>query len=199
MGGARPAAADASDAPDAQAARPTVFVDATSYDQALQRWRTAEDVNAWIGAKFEYDAARSMALSETQRTRGQSPPIHSPAQFFGQPKGVCVDLARFGVETLQRVAPELTPRFLMIEFDPTTIRGNVLRRHWVAAYQRDGSLYFFADSKRPGHIAGPYPSVQAYIDEYAAYRGRAIVASRELATFQRSIRVPLSKQPRADG
>ena len=73
----------------------------------------------------------------------------------------------------------------MIEFSPLAIAGNTLRLHWVASFRRDGHWYFFADSKRPGHVAGPYVSVQQYIDEYAAYRGRRIVAFRELPTWQR--------------
>jgi hypothetical protein len=76
----------------------------------------------------------------------------------------------------------------MIEFDPVTIRGNALRRHWVAAFERDGKLYFFADSRRPGHIAGPYDAMQAYMDDYARYRGRTIVAFSERATFARTAR-----------
>ncbi|OGQ01637.1 MAG: hypothetical protein A2026_09225 [Deltaproteobacteria bacterium RBG_19FT_COMBO_46_12] len=37
-----------------------------SYEQALQIWKTAEDINAWIAANFTYDMARSMSLSENQ-------------------------------------------------------------------------------------------------------------------------------------
>jgi hypothetical protein len=213
-----PAALADTDAPDENRSRAVAFVDAPSYAQALAEWHSAEDVNAWIGARFEYDAARAMRLSETQRQANMSAegplrgancapsggreqrghasvggpcrlPIHAPAEFFSEPKGVCVDLSRFGVETLARIAPESHPRYLMIEFDPVTIRGNALRRHWVAAFERDGKLFFFADSKRPGHIAGPYESTQAFIDEYARYRGRAIVAFSERATYERTARL----------
>jgi hypothetical protein len=156
-----------------------------SYAQALQSWRTPEDLNAWIGAKFEYDGARSMLLSETQRAQKPGPAIYPPAEFFAAPKGICVDLSRFAVETLRAVAPELKVRYVMIEFDPVALRGNTLRRHWVATFEHGGQRYFFADSKRPGHIAGPYASTQAYLDEYAKYRGREIVAFRELETYLR--------------
>jgi hypothetical protein len=67
------------------------------------------------------------------------------------------------------------------------------RMHWMAAFKRDGKHYFFADSKRPGHIAGPYASVQAFIAEYSAYRGRSIVAFRELESYQRKQRTMASK------
>ncbi|MET0204716.1 MAG: transglutaminase-like domain-containing protein, partial [Casimicrobiaceae bacterium] len=145
------------------------------------------------GATFEYDTARAMRLSETQRQANGRLPIHSPAEFFASRKGVCVDLSRFGVETLAKIAPELRPRYVMIEFDPVTIRGNALRRHWVVAFERDGKLYFFADSKRPGHIAGPYESTKAYIDDYARYRARTIVAFAERATYERTARTARGK------
>lgn len=159
--------------------------DYPSYEQAVQAWRTPEDLNAWIGAKFEYDVDRSMLLSETQRAQRPGPPIVPPTEFFAAPKGICVDLSRFAVETLRAVAPDLKAKYLMIEFDPAVIRGNTLRRHWVASYERGGKHYFFADSKRPGHIAGPYASMRAYLDDYAQYRGREIVAFREMDTFLR--------------
>ena len=181
------------DAPDEGRPRTVAFVDAPTYTQALAAWHSAEDVNAWIGAKFEYDSARAMRLSETQRQASGRLPIHSPAEFFAAPRGVCVDLSRFGVETLAKIAPGSHPRYVMIEFDPVTIRGNALRRHWVASFERDGKLYFFADSKRPGHIAGPYDSTQAFIDDYARYRGRTVVAFAERSTYERATRAAASK------
>lgn len=183
-----------SDAPDSDRPRAIAFVDTPTYAQALSAWHSAEDINAWIGAKFEYDTARAMRLSETQRQANGRLPIHPPAEFFASPKGVCVDLSRFGVETLTRIAPESRPRYVMIEFDPVTIRGNALRRHWVTAFERDGKQYFFADSKRPGHIAGPYDSTKAYIDDYARYRGRTIVAFAERASYERTARTAASKR-----
>jgi hypothetical protein len=139
-----------------------------------------------------------MRLSETQRVHGAPLPIHAPADFFHHPKGVCVDLARFGVETLRRLDPGLKPRYVMIEFDPATIRGNVLRRHWVAAFERDGRLYFLADSRRPGHIAGPYASIREYLTDYAAYRGRKIVAARERDSYLRQARSLAAREMRAE-
>jgi len=182
-----------SDAPEERRA-PIAFVAAPSYSQALAAWRSPEDVNDWIGAKFEYDMARAMRLSETQRQVNGRLPIHPPAEFYAAPKGVCVDLSRFAVETLAVIAPDTQPRYVMIEFDPVSIRGNALRRHWVASFQRDGKLYFFADSKRPGHIAGPYASTQAFIEDYARYRGRTIVAHSERATYERTARTAAARK-----
>lgn len=179
----------ASDAPDpAYATSRTTAHAPASYAQALQSWRTAADINTWTGQHFRYDTPRALQLSESQRARTGTLPIHEPASFYAQPDGVCVDLARFAVETLRAIAPEAKPRYLMIEFDPVTLQGQTLRRHWVALYEQDGQLYAFGDSRRPGHIAGPYANTAAFIADYARYRGRTIVAHRELPTHERTQR-----------
>lgn len=177
-----------SDAPEMRVTSGLAVKEAASYAEALARWRNADDVNAWIGAHFEYDMSRAMQLSETQRSRSGRLPIHAPERFFAAPAGVCVDLSRFAVETLREIDAKANPRYVMIEFDPVSIAGNTLRRHWVAAFQRDGAIYVFADSKRPGHIAGPYTSMAEYVAEYARYRGRAIVSFTETPSYERKQR-----------
>ena len=186
-----------SDAPE-QAITGLPYRSAASYDEALRVWQGVDELNAWIGAHFRYDMARAMLLSETQRQQGGSLPITAPARFFDAPNGVCVDLSRFGVETLRALAPQSKPSYLMIEFAPVTIQGNTLRRHWVASFERAGQLYFFADSKRPGHIAGPYASAAAYIADYARYRGREIVAHRVLPSYEKQRRAQAQRQSRED-
>jgi hypothetical protein len=188
----------ASDAPETRTVSAAPLREAASYRDALSRWRDADDVNGWIGAHFEYDMSRALRLSESQRERSGRLPIHEPDAFFATPKGVCVDLSRFAVETLRRIDPASQPTYLMIEFAPVSIQGHVLRRHWVARFQRDGQLYFFADSKRPGHMAGPYADNAAYVKDYAAYRGREIVAFRDMQSTDRTVRTMAVKQRRQD-
>ena len=113
------------------------------------------------------------------------PPIAQPAAFFDAPSGVCLDLARFAVETLRHIDPQAQGRYLMIEFEPIIVDGHTLRLHWIATFKRAGMFYFFADSERPGHIAGPYATTQAFIDDYAAFRGRPVVRHLELDSLQR--------------
>ena len=191
--------AGADPASDAPEQRPMVR-DATpapaSYAQALRSWRRAEDVDAWLGERFEYDTARALRLSETQRARSGGLPIHEPAAFFESPRGVCVDVARFAVESLRAIDPQAKAGYLMIEFNPATLSGQTLRRHWVATFERDGRLYVFGDSKRPGHVAGPYADAAAYVADYARYRGREIVAFRQLPTYERQRRAMAARQPR---
>jgi hypothetical protein len=197
--GTLPASSDAaSDAPEpnARAAVRSLPMPA-SYAEALAAWHAPRDVNAWIGAKFEYDTDRAVALSESQRRAGPAPRIVEPAAFYDRPAGVCVDLARFAVETLKQVSPEVEARYLMIEFDPATLRGQVLRRHWVVVYDSPEGLRVFADSKRPGVIAGPYRTVDEFIAEYARFRQRQVVSYRELDSYQRRQRTQ-AKRTKSD-
>ena len=158
---------------------------AVSYEKALQVWNLPEDINDWIAANFSYDAARAAHLSETRRTKSGRVSIYSPSEFFETKSGVCVDLARFSVETLKQIDPHSDPKYLMIEFEPMQIRGNTFRLHWLVSFRVDGKAYFFSDSKRPGHIAGPYNDIRAFVEDYMKYRGRKIVAFRELDSYKK--------------
>ncbi len=188
----------ASDAPERPAIAGSRFKEAPSYAEALKLWQSPEDVNAWIQARFRYDMSRAMQLSETQRLKNGRMPILAPEAFFAAPSGVCVDLSRFAVETLRAIGPGTRPKYVMIEFDPVSIAGNTLRRHWVVSFERSGARYFFADSKRPGHIAGPYASTRDYIGDYARYRGRQIVSFREVETYERKLRTLATQQKRQE-
>lgn len=177
-----------SDAPDPARARAVAEPGPASYDEALVRWRSPQDLSRWLGPRFEYDQRRALALSETARAAAQRTPVHAPEAFFAEPAGVCVDLTHFAVSTLRRIAPQAEARYLMIEFEPIAIAGHTLRRHWIAGYRQDGAHYFFADSKRPGHIAGPYATVEQFLREYADYRGRPVVRWRLADSHERQLR-----------
>jgi len=75
-----------------------------------------------------------------------------------------------------------------VEFDPINISGNLLHRHWLVSFRRDGKIYFFADSKRPGLISGPYDATEEFIREYERYRGRRIVAFQEVKSYQKTLK-----------
>lgn len=184
---AEPRALSLDDAPETAPA-PARSAAPASYADALRQWRSVEALNGWIGAHFRYDSARALRLSPQQVQRLGRADIHAPQDFFAAPSGVCVDLARFGVETLRRIEPETRSAYLMIEFEPVQVAGHALRRHWLALYQRDGAFYFFADSKRPGHVAGPYASVADFVTDYAAWRGRDVVGYRQLDSYQHRMR-----------
>jgi hypothetical protein len=171
----------------------TVSETLASYQDALHAWKTPEEINAWIASNFSYDMNRSMRLSETQVTRQGQPTIYPPSKLFDTKSGTCVDLSRFAVETLRVVDPQCDATYLMIEFNPITIDGNVLRRHWLVSFERDGQKYFFADSNRPGHIFGPFIATEEFIREYERDRGRRIVEFRQLESYQKSLRARTAK------
>jgi hypothetical protein len=183
----------ASDAPESPRDTTAVFKAADSYEQALQVWKTPEDISAWVSANFAYDTVRAMRLSETQRAKNNDFPIYTPSQFFATKGGVCVDLSRFGVETLKSIDPKSDPKYLMIEFAPMQVAGTMLRLHWLASFKREGQVYFFADSRCPGHIAGPYKDAAEFIRDYEQYRGRRILAFREVDSYQKQQRTRARK------
>jgi hypothetical protein len=80
-----------SDEPDYPRDSTVSFKAAGSYEQALQVWKTPEDINAWIAANFLYDTARALRLSGTQRTKNEHLSIYHPSEFFESKSGVCVD------------------------------------------------------------------------------------------------------------
>ena len=164
-----------------------------SYNQALGIWKKAEDINKWIAVSFIYDKARAIKLSSNQRTKNKRISIYKPSEFFETKGGVCVDLARFGVETLRIIDPNSDPKYLMIEFDPIQINSNTFRFHWLVSFKKDGMKYFFCDSKRPGHIAGPYNSTQDFISEYEQYRGRKIFSHKELESYKKQRKLQSAK------
>ena len=187
-------AESSSDVPEYASDSTVLYKGADSYEHALHIWKTPEDINAWIAANFSYDFARAARLSDTQRATNEQLSIYPPAEFFNTKAGVCVDLSRFGVEMLRLINPQSEPRYLMIEFDPIQVNGNTLRLHWLVSFKRNGKRYFFADSKRPGRIAGPYNDTREFINEYAKYRGRRIVAFRELESYQKQRRTQALKR-----
>jgi hypothetical protein len=191
------ALASAQELPDAPEARnrpaaPLSNVPKT-YADALATWKVPEDIARFADATFVYDRARAIALAEPTDSRAPRPAIHRPETMYAKPEGVCIDLARFGVETLNRLDATFAARYLMLEFEPVVIDGRTLRRHWVASFRRDGKVWFFADSRRPGHVAGPYDSVDAFIEDYARYRSRPIVKWRETDSFLRATRAVASR------
>lgn len=189
-----------SDAPDVPRRIGPASPAPADYEAAAAQWRSAAEINAWIGAHFDYDRERALALSESARQAGGRPlPIHEPARFYAAPRGVCVDLARFAVELLRRIDPAARAAYLMIEFEPVVVQGQTLRRHWMAVYQGnggEGGHHFFADSKRPGHLAGPYRELDHFIADYAAYRGRPVVGYRVLSSHQRQLKAQAQREVR---
>ncbi len=161
------------------------FAKIVSYEEALKSWKSSKDISAWIGSNFSYDMNRAMALSETQRSKKKKLSIYTAKEFFDKKTGICVDLSNFAYKTLKSISPHHRAKFLMIKFDPIKIKGNFLRMHWLTSFKMNGKYYFFADSRRPGTIKGPYNTPNEFISEYEQFRQRKIVSFKLLDSFKK--------------
>jgi hypothetical protein len=141
-------------------------------------------VNNWIKNNFRYSIERAKQLAENSSTRGKTP-IYSPVELYQIKEGVCIDISRFAVETINIIDTSKHVQFLMIEFEPIIIDSSILKKHWIAIYQDSSGYYLLADSKRPGHIAGPYKNVDDFIAEYQIFRDRKIISWKILPGYEK--------------
>ena len=158
--------------------------DSISYETVLTQWKTVANVNNWIKENFRYSFERAKQLAENSTTREQLH-IYSPAELYQTKKGVCIDLARFAVETINMLDTSKHIQYLMIEFEPIIIDSSIIKKHWMAVYRDSSGYYFLADSKRPGFITAPYKTVDDFIADYQTYRGRKIISWKILMSFKK--------------
>lgn len=171
------------DVPDWNIKKDKWYVEPISYDKALKSWKSVEEINLWIKNSFTYDREKALKISEVDNE--QKPHILSPAEFYSNKSGICVDLARFAYEAMRVVAPQLNPKYLMIEFEPIQEGKSIIRLHWLVIYEKDDYFYSFADSKRPGYISPPYKSLEKLVENYQQYRERKIISYQALDTYQK--------------
>lgn len=155
-----------------------------SYNEALQEWTTVVQVNDWIKNNFKYDMERAKSLAENGSERGKTN-IYLPQEFYQIKKGMCVDLSRFTVETLNKIDTSKNAQYLMIEFEPITIEGKIIRKHWISIYKDPEGYYLLGDSKRPGYIAGPFDEVEDFIVAYQKYRERQIISWKVVLDYNK--------------
>lgn len=158
-----------------------------SYEDALSSWKSIDDINEWIVNNFSYDSARALKLALNQ-VEGR-PAIFRSEETFLKKSGVCIDLARFTVETVRAIRPELEVKYLLIEFEPIVVGNSTFKEHWVVAFRESTGIFIFADTKRPGVILGPYKDIEDYINEYQTYRQRTIVSYKLLDSYQKRLKI----------
>ncbi len=182
-----------SDAPDDSSLQRSDTSNITSYEAASSQWKTVADVNQWIKENFHYSVERAKQLAENSAAREKTP-IYTPTELYRLKKGVCIDLSRFAVETVNRMDTSKHVQYLMIEFEPIIIDSSIMKKHWMAAYRDSAGYYLFADSKRPGHIAGPYTDIDEFITEYQTFRGRKVVSRRLLPSYEKKKMKKMAQQ-----
>ncbi|MEO9484362.1 MAG: transglutaminase-like domain-containing protein [Ekhidna sp.] len=156
-----------------------------SYQEILENWDHVDSVNQWIGKYFGYDMSRALKLGEGSDLRSKTK-ILTPEEFYENPNGVCLDLSRFAVETLRKMPQEYEANYLMIEFEPITIKGSTLSKHWIAVYKDQNGLFnFTADSKYPGRKYEGYSDVASFVSEYETLRDRKILRYQIVPTYEK--------------
>lgn len=174
------------DAPSAASAlRPSAH--SSSYDDVLASWRTPEDITRWVRDEFRYDLDRALDLAEDSPVRADMA-VYTPRETFDARSGVCVDLCRFAVDTLRAIDPATPAHYLMIEFEPVRIAGRTLRRHWFAVYEHPDGLVGFADTKYPGELTEPNPSLAGLVADYEARRRRRVLGFELRSTFLKELK-----------
>jgi hypothetical protein len=157
-----------------------------TYEQALSSWKDMTDINDWIRANFRYDSNRAMSMASNRIE--ERPAVYTPQDIFLKKEGVCIDLARFTVETARAIRPDLQVNYLLIEFVPVTIENNIFKQHWLVSYEDSRELFVFADTKRPGVVVGPYKIINEFIVDYQKYRSREIVSYKMLESYQKRMK-----------
>ncbi len=137
----------------------------------LKKWKKVSDVNEWIKAHFSYSLERAKELAENSPGREKTA-IYLPAELYQSGKGVCIDVSRFAVETMRTIDPSSDVNYLLIEFEPINIDGFIIKKHWLAVSKDSTGYHVFADSKRPGYMAGPYQQLEEFIVALPAIQGK---------------------------
>jgi hypothetical protein len=179
------------DGPDSRNDAERYSTEQMTYEQALCSWKDMNDINDWIRGNFRYDSSRAMSMA-SNRIEGRLA-VYTPQETSLKKEGVCIDLARFTVETAKAIRPDLQVNYLLIEFVPITIENNIFKQHWLVSYRESRELFVFADTKRPGVIVGPYESIDEYIADYQKYRSREIVSYKMLDSFQKQMKQKAKK------
>lgn len=162
--------------------KPSATTDPRTYDEALANWKTPQDIMRWAREEFQYDLERAFHLAEDNLIPAD-PEIYTPRETFQTRSGTCVDLCRFAVETLRTIDPAVPVSYLMIEFEPVRIANRTLRRHWLAVYENPLGFVAFADTKYPGELSDPNPSLAGLVANYEVRRGRRVLGFALRTTF----------------
>jgi hypothetical protein len=158
-----------------------------TYDDALASWKTPEDIMRWVRDEFQYDLERALDFAEDSPA-SPAVEVYAPRETFNARSGTCIDLCRFAVDTLRAIDSATPVNYLMIDFEPVRIADRTLRRHWLAVYEHPLGLVVFADTKYPGELSKPDPSLAGFVANYEVRRGRRVLGFRLRTTFAKELK-----------
>jgi hypothetical protein len=131
---------------------------ATTYTEAVSRWKTYEDLVKWMGKEFSLDIDRFRKFEKTL------PPPRTPEETFRLKSGIYIDAAIFAKETLNRINPSYQARIVTIIMRPSGYN------HYVCSFRKDGKLFIMdygTPYKAMTGVHGPFNSLEGYREFYA--------------------------------
>lgn len=152
--------------------KPTTAPGPAGDSRWTSQFESPEAVQNWISQNFSYDPERQQQQSNPDT---RTPPIH-PTDFVANPTGACMDLANFGVATVNAIDPNANAQLMQVDMAKTNPDGSTTTwKHWIGVYQNDEGRYVgFADSRGKGNTYdGPdgrgFETPQALMAAYQAY------------------------------
>lgn len=139
-----------------------------SYDQAVQNWKSYQDVGAWLAKNFSFDRARLQLILGRVRAEGPTGLLaHSPAKTYEMKRGYCTDSAKLAIDALNRINLAYDARYVFIKNKAGPAQ------HWVAGFKVDGKIMVMDYGASPEWwrmigIHGPYESLDQYRDFLAS-------------------------------
>lgn len=136
-----------------------------TYEGAVAKWATYQDVARWLQDHFKFDNERLNDILQRTRQNGPSGLLARSARgTFQLQSGYCTDAAAFAIQSLNRVNPDYKARYIFIK------NRFGQPHHWVAGFIDNGKIMvmdYGAASEWRGMagVHGPYES----LDEYAEF------------------------------
>lgn len=166
------------------------------YNEALNKWKGAEDIVNWLSLNITYDVERSVYIKkladkikllvvQNEETNKYNNEFFSyrAQDFLAYKKGVCLDVARFGVSSLNKIDPNLNARFLKIKHVGIKKDGIIRVSHVMAIYKKQDEFFIFADSKKMDRHSGPYKDIHTFITIYEKFLGQKIKSYKVIDTL----------------
>lgn len=144
----------------------------TPYDQAVQQWKSYQDVANWLDGNFQFDRGRLQTILGRVRQDGQLGLLaRKPFKTFESKSGYCTDSAKLAIDALNRINPAYEAKYIFIKNRAGPAQ------HWVTGFMVDGKVMVMDYGAAPDWSAmrglhGPYASLKEYGEFLSSLRMR---------------------------
>ena len=134
------------------------------YAAATSRWTSYGEVAKWLESNFAYDSGRLQAVIGRTRSSGPAGLLaRKPETTYEKKRGYCADSANFARQSLNRINPAYTARFVFIK------NRYGQPHHWVTGFVVDGKIMVMDYGAGPEWRAmmgvhGPYDALEQYAE-----------------------------------